>query len=239
MNSLRQLCLAAVIAVSGLLGAVGASAQVVRAGQLPAPECRYDDVETLYTSPKSWRISLLDPIYMLPRTYVPSKLVPVSNAGIEGSGRVRRFVIADLRAMATAAREAGAPLRVTSAYRSYSDQATLYRREVKRFGLEAGRLRVARPGHSEHQLGTTLDFGSSGSNKNPWAYNDWAETAAGAWIMANGWRYGFLLSYPDNKKSVTCYSYEPWHWRYVGRELAADIEGTGLTLREYLWRDYH
>ncbi|MEX2547071.1 MAG: M15 family metallopeptidase [Chloroflexota bacterium] len=237
MNSIRQLGLAVAFALSAVIGSGLTSGQVAIAGSLPAPACSYDDVLTKHRELGDWRITLLDPKYMVSRNYVPPKLVSTSTAGLTGGGQVRRFVIPDLTAMATAARKAGATLRVMSAYRSWSEQRTLYRREVQRFGERIGRQSVARPGHSEHQLGTTIDF-TSGSKK-AWGYNDWAKTPAGAWIKANGWKYGFVLSYPDGKKAQTCYRYEPWHWRYIGREMAAKVKASGLTLREYLWKFHH
>jgi D-alanyl-D-alanine carboxypeptidase len=183
-------------------------------------------------------MTLLDPIYRVKRGYVPTNLTSVGNANIGGSGKVRRTVIADLRAMAAAARRAGSGIKVKSAYRSYSQQASLYRAEIRRYGLKRGRESVARPGHSEHQLVTTIDFTSAGSGS-PWAYNDWAKTKAGSWMKRNAWKFGWIMSYPDGKKAKVCYRYEPWHYRYVGREIAADVHNSGLTLREYLWKRFH
>lgn len=102
---------------------------------------------------------------MVGRNYVPSGLVSVSRANIQGGGYVRRSIIGDLAAMAAAARNARAPLRVMSAYRSWSQQRSLYQRKIDQYGLKVGRESVARPGHSEHQLGTTIDFTSGGSSK--------------------------------------------------------------------------
>ena len=235
MYNFRPLWLALVVALSALAG----SAPHVLGASLPPPKCTYEDVLTLHRAYSDWPITLLDTIYKVPRSYVPPKLVSVANANIQGSGRVRRLVIADLREMAAAARAAGAGLKVTSAYRSYRLQARLYKREIEKYGVKVGRESVARPGHSEHQLGTTIDFTSAGSDKKAWNYNNWAKTKAGAWIKKNGWKYGFILSYPYGKKDVVCYRYEPWHYRYVGRELAAKITQSGLTLREYLWKHYH
>jgi len=92
----------------------------------------------------------------------------------------------------------------------------------------------ARPGHSEHQLGTTFDFTSLGGRP-PWEYADWAATPAGGWMAANAWRYGFVMSYPRNSFARVCYDYEPWHYRYLGRQAAAEVRASGLTLREWLW----
>jgi D-alanyl-D-alanine carboxypeptidase len=227
------------LAVSMLLVGVATASQPIQAlAAGPLPACRYDDVRTDHTAYSQWRITLLDPIFKVPQAYKPPKLVSVKQAGFNGGGKVRRLLIDDLAALARAARQADAPLRVVSAYRSYDTQASLFRREVRNKGEAAARISVARPGHSEHQLGTALDFGSGGNGAKPWQ-GDWGQTKAGAWMRHNGWKFGFVMSYPKGKKSVTCYKYEPWHWRYVGREMAADIRASGLTLREYLWRHYH
>lgn len=234
-----QLLLAVSLAVGGVIAAGAAEDRpVLAAGALP--ECRYDDVLTRHRDTSDWRISLLDTIYKLPRGYVPPRLVSTANAGLNGKHKVRPKLIDDLRALARAARNAGAAIRITSGYRSYREQKALYRAEVRRFGVEVARTQVARPGHSEHQLGTTIDVGSASSTKSAWKYDDWAaQTAAGAWMRDNAWRYGFVMTYPKGKKSVTCYMYEPWHYRYVGRGMAAEVRASGLTLREYLWREYH
>ena len=102
-------------------------------------------------------------------------------------------------------------------------------------GYAKALLSSARAGHSEHQLGTTLDLRSYGGSA-PWNYKDWGTTKAGAWLKANAWKYGFVMTYPKGKTSVTCYQYEPWHYRYVGRDTARKVRASGLTLREYLWK---
>ena len=238
MTFVRRLGLTFVFALHAVLGIGIAAGPVAYGASLPPPECRYDDVLTRYHAEGEWQMTLLDPIFMVRRGYVPDNLVSVSNANIGGSGKVRRNAIPDLKAMAAAARKADAAIKVKSAYRSWSEQRSLYRQEVERYGLKRGRESVARPGHSEHQLGTTIDF-TSGRGGDPWAYNDWAKTAAGSWMKKNAWKFGWVLSYPDGYKSKVCYRYEPWHYRYVGRDEAADIHDTGLTLREYLWKKFH
>ena len=103
MNYLRPLCLAFALALGTLSGALGSSPQVAQAGSLPPPNCSYQDVLTRHRQVSDWRISLLDPIYMVGRNYVPSGLVSVSRANIQGGGYVRRSIIGDLAAMAAAA----------------------------------------------------------------------------------------------------------------------------------------
>ena len=92
---------------------------------------------------------------------------------------------------------------------------------------------MARPGHSEHQLGTTIDVTTEGATD---VDQSWGATPDGQWVATNAHKYGFLLSYPSDASDRTCYDYEPWHLRYVGRELAADVIASGLSLREYLWQ---
>jgi zinc D-Ala-D-Ala carboxypeptidase len=124
-----------------------------------------------------------------------------------------------------------------SAYRSYAQQAAVFQYWVDIGGYQQALLTSARAGHSEHQLGTTLDFTSQGG-ADPWNYADWSSTPAGAWMAANAWRYGFVMSYPRDSLGVTCYSAETWHYRYVGRPIAAALHASGMTLRQAIWAAY-
>ena len=200
----------------------------------PLPRCTYEDVVTRDRDQGDWASTFLDTVYRLPAGYAPSDLVATR---VAGGGAVRRLVVADLRAMVRDAAASGAPVQVVSAYRSYGTQVYDFAYWTRLSGLPAALLGSARPGHSEHQLGTTLDFTSLGGGL-PWRLFDWGATAAGTWMRRNAWRYGFVMSYPMNgSPSKTCYRYEPWHFRYVGRDRAATIRRSGLTLREYLWRE--
>jgi len=204
-------------------------------GRAPAPPaCTYEDVMTSRRNAADWGTTLLDTTYGLPRSYAPGDLVGTASAGLNAGHSVRAIIRADLAAMAADARSAGVPLQVASAYRSYDQQAATFRHWVSVGGLDQALLTSARAGHSEHQLGTTLDLTGLGGAP-PWTYTDWAKTPPGAWIAANAWRYGFLVSYPRDELASTCYSYEPWHIRYVGRAVAATLHGSNMTLREAIW----
>ncbi len=198
------------------------------------PACDYLDVLTPHAGYGDWSRTLLDTIYRLPSGYAPGDLVDTSAAGLNGGYAVRGFVVGDLREMVAAARAAGAPLEVVSGYRSFAKQQGTFQHWVDVGGYGDALRASARAGHSEHQLGTTLDLTSEGGSA-PWEYGDWGATPAGAWVAENSWRYGFVVSYPGGSFSRTCYSYEPWHVRYVGRERAAWVARSGLTLREALW----
>jgi zinc D-Ala-D-Ala carboxypeptidase len=224
------LALLATLVVRPAVGSVGASAM----GPLPA--CRYDDILTTPRGYGDWSTTLVDTILRVTKTYAPPDLVPVSEAGLGGKDTVRLIMIDDLRAMAQASAAAGAPLGVQSAYRSYAEQKVVFNSWVAQLGYARALEVSARPGHSEHQLGLALDFKTKGSTS-PFV-GDWGTTAAGLWLKAHAWEYGFVNSYPKHKMALTCYDYEPWHYRYVGRDLAARIHASGLTPREYLWANF-
>jgi D-alanyl-D-alanine carboxypeptidase len=202
------------------------------------PECRYGDHLTRYHLLRHWRKTLLDTNLKVRRAYAPDDLVPVSRAGIGGTGYVRRVVIDDLEAMAAAARAAGKGIAVRSAYRSYQTQVAVFQSWVDRYGYDYALLYAARPGHSEHQLGTTVDLRSAASARAPWDYDDWAETGPGRWMKDHAWEYGFIMSYPKGKRRQSCYGYEPWHYRYFGRARAAEIHASGQVPRRYLWETF-
>lgn len=202
----------------------------------PLPACRYQDTKTRYRRLADWRRTLLDTNLKVGRKYRPTDLVSTSRAGVSGGGTVRAHVIGDLMAMARAARSAGKPFKVRSAYRSYQYQVNTFDSWVNQLGLIEARKVSARPGHSEHQLGTTLDFQSAGTSRAPWDYPDWARTSAGRWLKKHAWKYGFIMSYPRGKAAEVCYSYEPWHYRYIGRAKARKVHESGKTLRKYLWK---
>jgi D-alanyl-D-alanine carboxypeptidase len=161
--------------------------------------------------------------------------VDTSEAGLNGGHQVRAIVIDDLRALDRAARRAGISLAIQSAYRSYAEQASTFAYWVAIAGRREALARSARPGHSEHQLGTAIDFVAARGFA-PWHRADWAMTDAGAWLMHNAWRYGFVMSYPRGAKAQTCYAYEPWHYRYIGRDLAIAVHHAGVPLRVWLSR---
>lgn len=182
-------------------------------------------------------LTVLDRSYALPAAYTPTDLVPASAAGVGGSSGaklLRSVLIDDLAAMHAAWQASGLTMIIQSAYRSYATQAATFNSWNARVGYAQALVRSARPGHSEHQLGTAIDVTSPG-----WGgrFGDWGrETAEGAWMAANAWEYGFVMSYPFGTQAATCFSYEPWHYRWIGREAAAAHRDSGLQLRQFLER---
>lgn len=117
--------------------------------------------------------------------------------------------------------EAGLALASNSAYRSYTTQKGLY---------TPGDPTTAPPGTSEHQTGLAIDIGAASGkcSLDPC----FTGTPEGRWLAANAWRFGFLLRFPADKAGVTGYPFEPWHFRYIGTDLAAELHGTGVTTLE-------
>lgn len=182
-------------------------------------------------------LTVLDRTYSLAADYVPPDLAPAEAAGFIGPSAdklVREVVLSDLAEMREAWEADGLAIEIESAYRSFASQAATFDAWVARLGYAAGLVRSARPGHSEHQLGTAIDVTSPG-----WSgrLGDWAsESAEGAWMAANAWKYGFVMSYPAEAIAATCFGYEPWHYRWIGVDAAAEHRASGVTLRQYLER---
>jgi zinc D-Ala-D-Ala carboxypeptidase len=217
----------------------------IRPGETPAPSgrnggdtlpaCSYRDLRANGDPDRDWATMVLDTVYRLPADFVPKHLVSTSKAGMNGGLEVIPALVDDLREMHEASAVAGAEIAVRWAYRSYGEQAGAFAYWVRTSGRQEALRLSARPGHSEHQLGTAVDFRSANSLRPPWDYPDWGATAPGAWMAENAWHYGFVLSYPKGGTPETCYGYEPWHYRYVGRDVARAVHESGETLRRYLW----
>lgn len=204
-----------------------------------APACSVADEPAPAASYARFDATVLDTRFALPADYVPADLVrasvAVGPAAADERHLVRAVVVDDLRALFVAAAEAGHALAIQSAYRSYAYQESTFAYWVERDGYDLALRTSARPGHSEHQLGTALDLRSL-DGPPAWDLDDWAATPAGAWVAENAWRFGFVMSYPSGQEALSCYAYEPWHYRYLGRERAAEVHASGMPARLLLWR---
>ena len=187
---LRVLLLAAVLGPA-LLAAPGAEPPPVSAVG-PLPDCRLDDIFTEPRDYDDWRITQVDWILSLGPKYRPKDLVSVRDGGVAGGGLIRAVVIDDLKAMAAAAVENGTPLVAWSPFRGYKQQVALFNGYAGWNGerytnFDEAITFSARPGHSEHQTGLTIDFvavGDTGLTSN------WEVTRTGAWMAKNAWKYG-------------------------------------------------
>lgn len=172
--------------------------------------------------------------YALPADYAPPDLDPIPASWLMPGqgGELRRLTLDALTPMIEAARADGVDLRIRSPYRSYQTQAETFAHWVSVLGEEQARRESAEPGHSEHQLGTTMDFADP--------YNGWelvesfADSPSGLWLADHAREFGFAMSYPRDAEEITGYIFEPWHFRYIGVEAAADWHAGGSTLIEFL-----
>jgi LAS superfamily LD-carboxypeptidase LdcB len=176
---------------------------------------------------------LVDRSHSLPPDYVPKDLVALRDYGIStlGSELLRREAAEHLGRLVQDAAADGEKLAVASAYRSHEQQRRSYRSLKRVLGADAGRL-SATPGHSQHQLGTAVDFTNAAAGYK--LGEPFGRTSASRWLEHHAWEYGFVLAYPRGEEERTGYRWEPWHYRYVGVRDAKRIEDSGQSLQEFL-----
>ena len=166
-------------------------------------------------------------------SYIPSNLVKVDSSKISmnKSHTLTEETYNALVEMNEAAKSAGYSMRLLSGYRSYEEQVSLYNYYVREYSQSWADEIDDHPGSSEHQLGLCIDIGEASSNCDLNAC--FANSSLYTWLHENCYKYGFIERYPEGKQEVTGIIYSPWHYRYVGKELAEKIYNSGLTLEEY------
>ena len=153
---------------------------------------------------------LVDKSHTLASDFAPDDLVNLKAYPLNvswGDIFLRKAILPAVLEMTSAAKADGIVLTYSSGYRSFEYQNYVYAREVKTYGQETADRESARPGASQHQLGTAVDFGS--------ITDAFAQTRAGKWLVAHSWEYGFSLSYPEGYEGITGYRYESWHYRFI------------------------
>lgn len=179
-------------------------------------------------------LPLVNPWNMLPEDYTV-ELTPIND-----THKIASIGYQDYLDMMADCEAAGFSPVVCSSYRTMEYQEGLFQNRVKRYvdegyseeeAIDLAGYSVAVPGTSEHQLGLALDIVD---NKNWHLDETQAEMPTQKWLMENSWRYGWILRYPNEKSAKTGIIYEPWHYRYVGKTVAAEIHELGLCLEEYI-----
>jgi len=188
------------------------------------------------------RLSKTDPqllvkyskVYFLNENYIPAKLSYINTEYLSNPSRplqIHSDVLPFLQRMIEVAKYDQMNLRVLSAYRSFKQQEQLKTTYKMTYGSTAANSFSADQGYSEHQLGTTIDFSTSANGDN---LNKFESSPEFTWLKNNAYRYGFILSYPPNNKY---YISEPWHWRFVGVDLAAKLHNEGKYFYDLDQRD--
>ena len=156
-------------------------------------------------------ILIANKTYSLPESYNPGGLLPECEEA---------FAL-----MKKDAARLGLNIYISSGFRSYASQKSIYNCYVSRDGKALADTYSARPGHSEHQTGLSIDLNT--------ITRSFGRTKEGKWVAANCHKYGFIIRYPEGKSHITGYCFEPWHLRYVGVDTATAIAQSGLCLEEY------
>lgn len=176
-------------------------------------------------------VAYIDGILIANKTYyLPENYKPIdSYSALSDNCKtcLEKEVMTAYNEMKADATSLGLNIWIASGYRSYNNQTLIYNNYVAMDGKQAADTYSARAGHSEHQTGLAFDLNSISSS--------FANTNEGKWIKENCYLYGFIIRYPEGKESITGYMYEPWHLRYVGKELAKKIynDGNWTTLEEH------
>lgn len=193
------------------------------------------DLERLLLKDTMNLLRLVDKKHFLEKEDNPKDIIPLkpNNAYLLNRNdlSLRDFVEDALRKMSFAAKDEGITIVASSTYRSYEYQEGLYERNVKELGQEAADRESARPGTSQHQLGTVVDFGS--------ITDEFALTKAGIWLDNNASRFGFSLSFPQGYEEVTGYRWESWHYRYIGLEACLFQEAYFNNIQQYMLEFIH
>lgn len=166
-------------------------------------------------------------IYM-EEDYVPDNLEDLDLSYSRSGMKLVKSAKDALEEMVAKAKEDGITIRVMSSYRSYNYQVNLYNRYVETDGKDAADTYSARPGYSEHQTGLCIDIDDTKLN-----YTDFEKSNSFNWMQENAYKYGFILRYPEDKTEITGYTYESWHYRYVGKKIASYIKKHNITFDEY------
>ncbi len=172
-------------------------------------------------------LMLINKYYALDNKYTPSNIVTMSlNYSYDGNS-ITKDVYTNFISMCKAAKLEGYTLVANASYRNYIDQKNIYDELVNNNGQDAADSFAARPGHSEHQTGLALDIAALGKSAN------FEQSEEYQWLLDNAYKYGFILRYPDKSEYLTGYKFEPWHYRYVGKDVASELKTLGITFDEY------
>ena len=174
---------------------------------------------------------LANKYYYLGDDYVPKDLVDIDKSYASGKKQMTKDAAHAFENMAKDAKKSGFNIRATSTYRSYSYQTTLYNNYAKQDGKKKADTYSARAGYSEHQTGLAVDVDNTKTS-----YTQFGNTKEFGWMKENAYKYGFILRYTKETESITGYINEPWHYRYVGEEIAKYIHNHPMTYEEYYVR---
>lgn len=187
----------------------------------------YKDTKEADTSKGMY--TLVNKYNYLDSNYIPDDLVDVTGIYARDSAKLVNVAYDNFKKMADDARNENLTIKITTGYRSYWFQSTLYNNYVNMDGIEKADTYSARPGFSEHQLGYSCDI----TNKENISFENFKNTPEYTWLQENAYKYGFIQRYPEEKEYITGFIFESWHYRYVGYDMAKYIYENNITYEEY------
>ena len=200
------------------------SLKIVRMINANRDKNNYTDIKEVYGD----SITILNNrYYKLEDNFLPTDLVDINIQFAYADQKIRKEVNTAYLQMARAAKKENITLIVSTSFREYQKQQEIYDSSVRKNGQSIADTIVARPGQSEHQTGLALDILTYGGNTN------FDNTDAYRWLKENAYKYGFIERYPKDAEEITGFSYEPWHYRYVGIDAAKIIYEENITFDEY------
>lgn len=164
----------------------------------------------------------------LTKDYIPQNLENISTEYSKEGMKLVNYAKEAFEELARKAKEEGLTIIAMSSYRSYRYQFILYNKYKEMDGKELADTYSARPGHSEHQTGLSVDVYNGKET-----YTNFEKTKEFIWMQKNAYKYGFILRFPKDKTKETGYNYESWHYRYVGKNIATYIHKNNISFEEY------
>ena len=202
-----------------------------KAPPVSLPQATDGNPVTVSPDGEHWELTLVNLQYRLPEDYKPTLKAAVEGSSVQLDERVASFYAE----MYAAAKADGCTLTPYSGYRTYARQQENFDRKVAYYvsqglgeteAIAKTQTRILPAGASEHNMGFAMDIVSASA--------DFVSTKEFSWLLEHAHEYGFILRYPENKTDITSVMYEPWHWRFVGKEAAAEMQKSGQCLEEYL-----
>ena len=188
----------------------------------------YDEDAIKETDTSLGNLMLINKFYHLDKSYEATDIINIGTTYAFADNKANKEVVDAFIEMYKAAKLKGLNLIVNASYRSYEDQDSIWNRYATKNGERWADLYAARPGYSEHQTGLALDIVTYNSTMDNFDDSDESK-----WLKENAYKYGFILRYPKGKEDITGYDYEPWHYRYVGKDMALKIHKENITYDEY------
>lgn len=184
--------------------------------------------ESIKTNIDNKELILVNKYYNLSEDYEPDNITNISLSYAYEGNSLNETALSAFKELSNSAKDNGYTILINSSYRDYNSQKEVWESRKDLYGTRKADEYAARPGHSEHQSGYAIDVADF------YDENDkFGDTESYIWMKDNCYRFGFILRYPQDKEDITGYSFEPWHYRYVGTDVASTIKNEKITFDEY------